>query len=110
MDAVASPVVDLPGDLASMVDTQIENLFSENDLQRKAARRWLLENGNTEIMHKISEKALQKNGGIPTKVKSDVHTLLSRWISRNIKAIARIGNERSARIRTAMITTMVCRR
>jgi hypothetical protein len=109
MDAAATqPLISLPPAFESgedsALDNHLENLFSENDLKRAPAKKWLSDHLNPEIIVRISEKAV-KRCPLPENVRADVRKLLSLIDGDLLQGVGNLKNEKRSQVQMAITQT-----
>lgn len=104
--ASAEPLLQLPDVFQPSVEMHIARLFSENDIKRVQAERWLGQNADPETLARIGREVLRRDH-IPAKVAREIHDFLMASAKKNIKGMGRLSNERLLDVKLALCRTLI---
>jgi hypothetical protein len=104
--ARAQPLLQLPEVFHESLETHVANLFSENDIQRKQAMKWLNQNADPQIISRIG-KEVRKHDDLSVKVRRDIHKFLMNSCLRNLGGVGKLSNECILDVKLALCSTLV---
>jgi hypothetical protein len=104
--AQAEPLLQLPDIFKASEGKHIANLFSNNDIPRIQAVKWLSQHADPQTLSKIGKEVL-KHDTLPVKVRKDIHKLLMYSSFRNLGGMSKLSNDHSLAVRLALCRTLV---